>query len=387
MPQNLTKVDNNGRGNCGYYAYAISFMYYLKQTGGKITDYKDAIGLDKQNCTDLQKVIDNKNQEEITPNELQEVQEILGSKLRQITAERTSIEFKSAPPASPIHAAVNFKLRQKVQEILSNGTNLDHSYPNHANLIEVATSKSSDYSSAELFKVAGINKSIDQYAATIALQFKDWDTTSLNELGDVERQKQVDQFFSSKATEFFTENDNKNLNEYTNHIAKNGVWAQEEQLTTLHRRITGETSSRDPNTNEVIISRDRDIPLAIYKDGKNASSGSFDNSHSGIILNNQSNTHWTSLAFTSQKDYQKQSDYETNYLKPAQQREKIAEKLDISGKLDSLVNETENAELKSLYNLAKNEISTDKTHQVAYLFFDRFKEIEQGKAHLTDFEL
>ncbi|MCF6764527.1 hypothetical protein L3V82_01995 [Thiotrichales bacterium 19S3-7] len=372
MPQNLTKVDNKGQGNCGYYAYAISFMYYLKQTGGKITDYKDAIGLDEQNCTDLQKIIENKNQEEITSDELQTIQGILGPKLRAITAERTQLEFIASPADSAIHHALNFKLRQKVKEILA------ETHPKHADLIEVATDRqAADYDSAELFKVDGLTSKIEEHAKVLADRFKAVkDPTKVN----------IDGFFSENTTKFFTENDNENLNIYTNHIAKNGVWAQEEQLTTLHRQITGETSYRDPRTSKIEVSRDREIPLAIYKDGKNAS-GSFGNSHSGIILNNQSNTHWTSLAFTSQKDYQKQSDYETNYLKPAQQREKTAEKLDISGKLDSLVSETENAELKSLYNLAKNEISTDKTHQVACLFFDRFKEIEQGKAHLADLEL
>lgn len=353
-------TENKADGNCGFHAYALSLMYYLlqsqqnKQNKQNLYEFKDIFGLSQNNFNRLNAMLTQKRESpEFSEPEANLIQLLLSPKLREMASIRTFLEFMQNPKGTEIHAAVNFKLRQLVKE------QLEKINPANAQLIELATSKASDYETSEVLKVEGFEQRLNARAMQVVETIKQ---------SDDHTKISIDQLFNDQTTEFFTHSNNQNLNTYVEHIQTDKQWATEEQLKTLHRAVTGEEIN--PNDNQ--YRQERSIALQIYHD-KKLVSGQDNANQLGIGLNNQGNNHWNSVIFDKEQDFHYQSQYEKAHQI---ENEYKANNVDVESKLDDFIEKTGNEELKNLYHLAKEEIKTDQSHQVAYLFFERFKEIE-----------
>ncbi|KGP62847.1 hypothetical protein EP47_14295 [Legionella norrlandica] len=295
----MLDVDNSGKGNCMYYAYSISLMYYLRAKNDSKTteDIFNKLKLNEDQKKSLRTLLSQEPHNPFSKHEIKSIIEpVLGRATRNLAGERTVEEFNANPYATPLFTAAKYGLEHYFKQSLqSNGSEL-------ANFIDHGFTDP-DYTEAEIYRVAGMESAMEKFAAArlpvIVQEFnKQWAEKEKKFEGkafsksDIQFHKSIllDDIMSEEIVEFFSANDSKYLNDYKKHLQKEYVWGTEETLMTLHRGIQGERMERNKQ-GTIDTFHDTAIVLHIHRDG---SSPFFQSGTPEMILNNCSNVHWTS---------------------------------------------------------------------------------------------
>jgi len=163
-------IDNSGRGNCMYYAYAISLMYYLRQKD-EVTrnEIFKKLRLSEDNIIELCKLFPDKWDviSQFTLSETKAVERILGSACRELAGDNTKKEFLTDPAGSSMIAASVFGLARALKETLK---------PAYARFITLPDkrrragrpSAADAFTNAEIFKVDSINAALTLFSKKIA---------------------------------------------------------------------------------------------------------------------------------------------------------------------------------------------------------------------------
>jgi hypothetical protein len=274
----MREENNSGKGNCLYYAYAISLMYHFKSLHSDhlspIEIYKE-LHLKEEEIAALEAI--RAKPGHFSSSDKKSIESILGPKLRQAAADKLIDEFRISTQNSSLFSAISYEFRKQVKAKL-----VQQKYYYISSQILVATDPTvvKTYKDAEIYRVPGIKNAISAYAELLAKEI-----ISVEPNG-----KEIDKFFVTKVHEFFTKNDEEHLKSYHSRLNKNGVWGTEESLCALHRFITGEYTFY---VDKYYVAHKRPMSLQIYKNGKLATLGPT-HKCGDLILDNHNNVHWVS---------------------------------------------------------------------------------------------
>ncbi len=295
-------VDNSGKGNCMYYAYGISLMYYLRaKNAPDITENVfNKLKLKEEDKVRLRELLSKNPNHPFTSREIKTVIEpILGKATRDLAAEYTKQEFKISPHDTPLFSSAKYGLEFCFkQSLLANGSELSvligHGFTNP------------DFTDAEIYKMGGTDLAMTEYSllriphvieefnrlwAIKEEAFKKEEKQLTPGEIKTQQEKLLDNILRDETVNFFLSDDEKYLNLYRDHLQKEYVWAAEETLLVLHRAIQGERMIRNQKgTMDTLY--DTEIVLHLYRNG---STPFYQSRSPEMILNNQSNMHWTSI--------------------------------------------------------------------------------------------
>ncbi len=298
-------INNSGRGNCMYYAYGISLMYYLLNKRDRPTadTVFNKLDLSPSQKRQLHALLDNTSISRFSVQQITEIIEpILGPATRKFGADKTFENFLQSPQASPLFQAANYGMsylfRREMEShadtlaaVLSNNNFDDHNYI--------------DSEIFRLFKIEGLELKgfIAREYETIMKQFKEgWPNRVDNVFVDIQGIKSrediaADNFYKQqflvecigeKTIEFFTQNKNANLTTYRNRLAKDCEFGSDETLLLLHRHVQGEQRTYRNGLHS--FEWETEISFAIHRDGLPEAAPTAD-----IVLVNKGNYHWLSL--------------------------------------------------------------------------------------------
>lgn len=295
----MFEVDNLGRGNCMYYAYSISLIYFLRAPKNSSLAPKifDRLKLDDTDKITLLKILrensSNLNQL-ISNNHLIIIQDILGKACRNFAAQSVYDQFKTSPTQSAIFTTASFQFRNylallspKFKKYIPDTQLID----NHGN-----------YTQAELFKTPGIIEGIQKYVedniSALEQKFEDKlqhqlntnppkaiifdkfiqkpintffiNQTSVSPLA-LEFKKKVkqiilDQLIAESVQAFFLDNQEEFLLRYVQHLATDFVWGTEENLVLMNSALRGERAIRKDD-GKVYFESDCDLVMTMYING------------------------------------------------------------------------------------------------------------------------
>ncbi len=273
-------ADNSGRGNCLYFAYAVSFILYLKSLPRDNLMQREVFSLLRLSFAekhDLEDILASKR--DISFTDRRKIETILGPKLRLAAATTLTAEFNLAPENSSLFTAISYEFRRRVKFRVGKVN------PQLAKWIAIATDPTvvRSYKDADIYRVPGIYTALDEFAVTVLPEF-----LLLKDVNEVK----VDEFFKNKVIHFFKKNNGEQLKKYFDLLNRNGFWGTEEALGALHRFLTGEESISMDSRFE--IQQQRPMSLQIYKNGRLVSSRRSIRP-ANIVLENQNNSHWVSL--------------------------------------------------------------------------------------------
>ncbi len=163
MPRTL--VNNEGKGDCMYYAYSISLMYYLRaKASPDITESVfNNLGLNKEQRAQDKKALNDLllQAKPFSESDLKKIQDILAPITRQINAEATQKEFKDDPKSSGLYAAASYGLIHFFQKELGSEYNfLNNNFNNP------------DFTNAEIFKLPRIKLAMIEFAKSNAKEIR-----------------------------------------------------------------------------------------------------------------------------------------------------------------------------------------------------------------------
>ncbi|WP_454781768.1 hypothetical protein [Legionella sp. WA2022007384] len=295
-------VENSGKGNCMYFAYSISLMYYLraKNAPDSTEDIFNKLKLKEDDKIQLRKLLSKSSNYQFTSREIKTIIEpILGRATRNLAAEHTKREFKSSPHDSPLFTSAKYGLEFCFKQSLrANNSELsvliDHEFTDP------------DFIEAEIYKVSCTDIAMTEYSllriAHVIEEFNrlwliEEDKLKKEEKPPTEREIQIlkekllDNILRDETVNLFLLDDEKYLNLYIDHLQKECVWGSEETLLVLHRAIQGERIVRNPKgTFDTFY--DTEIVMHLHTEGQTPF---YQSSNPEIILNNQKNFHWTSI--------------------------------------------------------------------------------------------
>ncbi|WP_052117514.1 hypothetical protein [Legionella norrlandica] len=293
-------VDNSGKGNCLYYAYSISLMYYLRAKNNiRITeDIFNKLKLKEKDRISLRKLLSKEAGEAFSSKEIKTIIEpILGRATRDLAAEHTKAEFKASPQDTPLFSSLQYGLEFGFKRSMEeNGSELsmliDHDFSNH------------DYIEAEIYKVRDIFHAMETFIISrtshVIEEFNRQWTNKKQELKELELSEKdiqshqaaiLDNLMRQETVEFFLSDNENYLNQYRDHLQSEYVWGSEETLMVLHRAIQGERMERNLK-GTIDTSYDNEIVLHLHRNGI----APFQQAGSpAMILNNEGNAHWTSI--------------------------------------------------------------------------------------------
>ena len=179
MPRN--HIDNQGRGDCMYYAYSISLMYYLRaKASPDITESVfNNLGLRAQDKKALNDLL--LQAKPFSESDLKKIQDILAPLTRQISAEAAQKEFKKAPESTGVYAAASYGLIHFFQNKLGG----EYSFLNN-------NFDNPDFTNAEIFKVPKIMEAMKDFAERNANEIK---ATFNQKIANVLAEKQAKKLF------------------------------------------------------------------------------------------------------------------------------------------------------------------------------------------------
>ncbi|MGL5743296.1 MAG: hypothetical protein ACRCXC_12590 [Legionella sp.] len=304
----LNTVDNSGKGNCLYYSYGISLMYYLRKKGDIDSAERifERLGLGAPQKAKLFYVLENEKNKSFTMAHIVRIIEtILGPALRQYAASMTGANFLNNPRGSSLFTAANYGMIYLFKKELQKNKNT------LATLLKSNHFSDKDYTKAEIFRVDKICQKmkgfwVENYEQIINEFEAEWpqraqDIHSKNpqktfeEISDDDFYKRqlLEEIIGNMTIQFFLTDENKNLKSYVDHLNTDYRWGTEETLMLLHSQLQGERHERLAE-DYVEITYDTPMSLQIYRNGKPYFSSSEHGAHD-IILNNSSNKHWLSL--------------------------------------------------------------------------------------------
>lgn len=295
-------VDNSGKGNCMYYAYGISLMYYLRATNNLKTTENifNRLKISEEDQVRLKTLLSRDASQAFTLKQIETIIEpILGRATRDLTAEHTKLEFKSSPLDTPLFSSTKYGMEFCFQQsLLVNGSELSH-------LIENDYSRpDADYTGAEIYKVTGIPEAMKEFVLArtphVIEEFNRLWANKKEELKERQLSEKdlqfhqanlLDDIVRNETVKFFLDDDDKYLNQYIAHLKKEYRWGSEESLMVLHRAIQGERMVRN-KTGTIDTFYDIEIILHLHRNGV---SPFYQAGNPELIVNNQGNVHWTSV--------------------------------------------------------------------------------------------
>ena len=275
----MREIDNGGRGNCMYYAYAISLMYFLRQKDNTTqSEIFKKLRLTENDVNELGQLINDKNDVicAFTDSDIKVIERILGPACRVLAGDHTKEEFLLNPAGSSTFAALAFGIADALKNNLP---------PGYHRLFPIVDSFNTQ---ADIFKVRGIWADIHQFVKEQKSIFEERRGFCLSDPTNQLTEEQImDEFIQEQTILFFMKNEQRQLNNYISHLKKDTIWGSEETLLSLHRAITGEKRTEN---NQWIA--DIEVSLLIMKNGRAAERR--DPEQCNIVLNNQNNLHWVS---------------------------------------------------------------------------------------------
>ncbi|WP_298623853.1 hypothetical protein [uncultured Legionella sp.] len=296
-----SKVDNSGLGNCMYYAYGISLMYFLQAKKDNHTTQIvfENLGLNSEEQEALSALL--KKEQDFSLTEIKDIIEpIFGPAARALGAARTRDEFLKKPDDSPIFTSANYGIEYEFARLLFEKD------PSLAMLLS-SDFTDRDYTTAEIYNVPNIRPGMEEFATkqinTLLQDFQHRWNNKLETLIDqsdenliFQRSQILNTIIREKTVVFFLENDEAYLNKYIKMLNTNFVWGSEETMMALHRAVTGEKMTRNPETTRIDTTWDVEIPLVLYRNGHKAVDNTLGSMPDPVmILNNMDNVHWVSL--------------------------------------------------------------------------------------------
>lgn len=298
----MFQVDNSGHGNCMYYAYSISLMYFLRaQSNLLLTDnIFNKLKLKGEEKDRLQTLLSQDRNQEFTRSEINKIIEpILGRATRKLAAEHTKIEFKTSPQDTPLFTAGKYGLEFCFQQFFRQSRSglsklIDHDFTN------------GNFTEAEVYKMSGTDRAMTDYAKhrvsevikefyrLWAIKEKEWAIEGEDHTEDeIKFQQEIilDNILRSETVNFFLAEKEKQLNLYIDHLQRESVWGTEETLFVLHRAIQGERMIRN-SKGTIDTFYDNEIVLHLQRNGR---SPFIQFGSPVMILNNQNNIHWVSM--------------------------------------------------------------------------------------------
>ncbi len=265
----MRTVDNRGQGNCMYYAYAVSLMYWLRQQDIHVRN-EVFDKLKPQNPMLLCNIWSEHQGmlNEFNSHELNVIQHQLGPACRALTAEQVRQEFlshaKSTSTVANCVYGVKKVFKQKIRQY----------FPGFDDLIELNVTEE-HFQHAEIYKVPGLSLAIEAF---VTRSMEDI-SNSVKKTSDIHLSKNdMCTFLQEQTIEFLSAQDYKWLNAYVQHVKTDKKWGTEELLYTLHRAITGEN--------------ERDISIEILQNG--IIHPWQHPEKTDIVLDNRANVHWVS---------------------------------------------------------------------------------------------
>lgn len=297
----MLTVDNSGRGNCMYYAYSISLMYFLRaKNNEQITkSVFSKLKLSEIQKTQLLALIASDPLQEFTEKELkQTIEPILGRAVRDLAAEQTKIEFIRAPQSSSVFTATQYGLEYYFQEAVK------IQKPMFAQITKNKFNNRS-FTEAEIYRIDGIKRAIQDFIQNRkneivtafenqwAIKEEEFKTQNvILSKKDIEFHQEIilNNILREKTISFFLDNNNKYLNQYTDHLKKEFVWGTEETLMALNRAVQGERFERNQ---QGTIDTFYDVPITLHIYTNNRPPP-YPVGNPELIINNRNNGHWTS---------------------------------------------------------------------------------------------
>lgn len=273
----MKTIDNLGFGNCMYYAYSISLMYYLRSEKDqtRVSAILRQFPIQQRALEEL--INRNKNiAQSFSRADTIKIQQLLGPACRALASESVKKEFLANPEASQITSNAMWKITKKLKKYI----NLELFKG------EIVGTTSEALSEAELFKVKHLSKAIAVYAKKIAKNierefYQLWSELSPEEQHDTNRTILREAIIQRKTIEFFTNDNNNYLNHYINYLNTDTTWGSAETLATFHHTLT----------NNILGGP---IHLCIQENGQ-YTDRSDQTRELSIIINNYHNTHWVSV--------------------------------------------------------------------------------------------
>lgn len=346
------KIDNTGQGNCMYYAYSISLMYYLRkkqhpETAEFVFSQLKLNDLEKRR---LNALLNDKSIVLFTTGQIKKIIEpILATAARKIAAEQTQLVSMNDLAASSVYAALCYGMVYLFQKKM-----LKDKSP-EAHLLKSNSFNNPTFTEAEIYQSFPITSPMLKehitlgYDAIMEALKTGWETQAratserLTKEGEDTQNKlkkelaeldegsedpvilekrisltakidaevmrhiktpaeiQGDNFFKTQYLEkliyndtikFFQNNNYRYLNQYIAHLNTNYVWGNEESLLLLHAHVQGTTKSQ-PVPGEFLFIPSHPIEMDIYVNGAHPTGTPLQNPD--MVLNNEHNRHWTSL--------------------------------------------------------------------------------------------
>lgn len=300
-------VDNSGQGNCMYYAYGISLMYFLrKKNDRRIADILfDRLGLSVQEKGKLHALLEKERNKPFTSSHITQIIEpILAPATRKLAAESSKKNYFDKREGSGLFAAANYGMIHYCKLFLADAD------PRLAQLLGHNTFNNTRYTEAEIFRVHNVKSEMQTFLSIHGWQVidefnRDWPvraqlileekkgTMTLEEIESDNFYKQtfLAEIIGMKTLIFFEEDDCARLNAYSAHINTNSRWGTDEILGLLHHELQGEIP-QDGMYGYVDTKYEIKINLHIYKNGAATAHAT---GIPDMVLNNIHNTHWTSL--------------------------------------------------------------------------------------------
>ena len=311
------EINNSSDGNCMYYAYSISLMYFLRAKNNiEITeDIFNKLNLKEEHKILLRNLLSIDADTEFSREEIKTIIEpVLGSATRNLAAERTKTEFLTKPDDTSLFTAINYGLEFVFRWVL-----LENKKSNIAELISLDLNNQ-DFTEAEIYKVPGIEDKLIEFVQTnipaVIERFEQEskkqglikapeekntvEEETVLDLAEVQKQQEIilHKILCDLSIEFFTNNDNKFLEEYITYLKKDKKWGTEETLMHLNRAIQGERAERNPD-DSITILRDTEIQLHLYIGGQDylklINKELEQRGIPDIIVNHVNENHWTSI--------------------------------------------------------------------------------------------
>lgn len=272
----MKTINNKGQGNCMYYAYSISLMYYLRSEKDKAIVNSILKQFPAQQKP-LQEIIDrNKNKTQLfSEADTNKIQKLLGSACRAFASKSVKDEFINKPEASQIIQTATWKITNELKKHIK----LDIFEG------EIVGTINENITAAELFKVKDINAAMTTYAKQIANDVErafnqSWSELSSDLQNNYNKMVIREAIIQRKTIEFFTNDNNKFLDRYVEHLNTDTTWGSTETLATFHNSLNASSGAR--------------IHISILADGVYTDLSDHDREHT-IVMNNYSNTHWVSV--------------------------------------------------------------------------------------------
>ena len=285
-------VDNSGAGNCMYYAYAISLMYYLREQDTSIREkIFNRLKLTAPVKASLHQLLSEEfKYRAYTQNECKSIEKALGHACRLLAGHNTRREFMKDPMNSSTFTAAVYGIEACIKQ---------HIAEEHAkfiilpgdNIQQGGDSCANSFKKAEIYHVCGMSKAMDTYVQKIVgdvvNEFNQQKTSAL--LRDTSDESIMSSITRQKTLEFLSQNHYQHLNEYIAHLQTNFMFAGEESLCCLHRAIMNE--QYDMSKRPIY---DPDIKLVIAHWGR--CPGWINPETKEIIINHIGHhEHWTSI--------------------------------------------------------------------------------------------